>query len=247
MSFLVAGAIIGGGALIAGGSAIHGNRQAKKVEKKVQQQAGQQQIAAANTYNALQQQGRPEMNAQVDRLQSIYDLAQQGMPDEVRSNAEMNIAQSQSQALRDLGERGGGVRGAGMVQGQTNQAYRDLNSQDAQMRMNNTMQVGVQLARAEADAEFYNKLTPYEQMVQQYQALLGASQQNSMLATNMQAQRGQANAQVGMDIGGSIMGLGTAMLGDPTGMMGLAGGGGGSTPQLNANRRIKTTGRPPKL
>jgi len=70
--------------------------------------------------------------------------------------------------------------------------------------------------------------------------MLGASQQNQMLAANLQTQQGQQNLQMGMDVAGA--GLGLAM-GNPSGLMGLAGGGG--SPQLNANNRVATTGIPP--
>lgn len=179
------------------------NRNDLKAPLETAQRTAQNQLlSAAGLYENLGD--RPEMNAQVDRLKSIYDLAQQGMPDEVRSNAEMNIAQSQAQALRDLGERGGGVRGAGMVQGQANQAYRDLNAQDAQMQMDNTMKVGSQLAQAEAMQEAYNKLTPYEQMFNQISGLMGSSQQNQMLASNLQSNLAAQNIAMGADVGGAI-------------------------------------------
>ena len=63
--------------------------------------------------------------------------------------------------------------------------------------------------------------------------MLGASQQNQMLGINMQTQRVQANAQAGMDVGGSLMSLG--MGGMPLGAAGGAGGGGaGMMPQTQS-------------
>ena len=227
MSGIMAG-IAGAGLLISGGSFIHGNRQAKKAEKKVQQQAGQQQLAAANTYSQLQEQGRPDMSARKQRLESIYDIASQGLTGQQRQLAQQDIQRTQATALRDVSSLGGGLRGVGTIQGQSADSMQQLAAKDAQLAQQGMLSAGQMLAGAEGEAEQYNKLLPYEQMVQQYQAMLGASQQNSMLATNMQMQRGQANAQAGMDIGGSLMGLGIGGLpiGGATGTGGGISGGG---------------------
>lgn len=220
MSFLIGSAIIAGtGALIAGGSAIHGNNQAKKAEKKVQKIAGQQQIAAANTAERLQKEGRAEKSAMVDRLLQMYDTG--GLTQEQQQLAQQNIQATQASGLRDVSSLGGGLRGVGQMQGQSANEMQNLAATDANLAQQNRMSIGGMLAQAENEQEAYNKLLPYEQMVNQYQAMLGASQQNQMLGINMQAQRGQANAQAGMDIGGSLMGIG--MGGLPIG--GAAGGG----------------------
>lgn len=223
MSGIMAG-IAGAGLLIAGGSAIAANRQGKKAEQRVQNLAGQQQLAAANTYKQLQEQGRPEMSARQQRLQSIYDIASQGLTGEQRQLAQENIARTQASALRDMSSLGGGLRGVGQIQGQAADAMQNLSVQDANLAQQGMLSAGQMLAGAEGEAEQYNTLLPYEQMVQQYQAMLGASQQNSMLATNMQSQRVQNNAQMGMDIGGSLIGIGAGGL--PIG--GIAGAGVGA-------------------
>ena len=43
--------------------------------------------------------------------------------------------------------------------------------------------------------------------------MLGASQQNQMLAAQMMSNRAAQNTQAGMDIGGSLIGLSGAFLG----------------------------------
>lgn len=220
MSGIMAG-IAGAGLLISGGSAIAANRQGKKAEKKIQQVAGQQQLAAANTYERLQKEGRPEKSAMVDRLLQMYDTG--GLTQEQQQLAQQNIQATQASGLRDVSSLGGGLRGVGQMQGQSANEMQNLAATDANLAQQNRMSIGGMLAQAENEQEAFNKLLPYEQMVNQYQAMLGASQQNQMLGINMQAQRGQANAQAGMDIGGSLMGIG--MGGLPIG--GAAGGGAG--------------------
>ena len=219
--------IAGAGLLISGGSAIAANRQGKKAEKNIQQVAGQQQLAAANTYEQLQKQGRPDMNARMNRLSSIYDIASQGLTGQQRQAAEQNIQRTQATALRDASSLGGGLRNVGQIQGQSADAMQQLAVQDANLAQQGMLSAGQMLAGAEGEAEQYNKLMPYEQMVAQYQAMLGATQQNQMLGLNMQSQRVQNNAQMGMDIGGSLIGIGAGGL--PTGGgAGMFGGGGNS-------------------
>ena len=242
MSGLMAGmaGIAGAGLLISGGSMIASNRQAKNAEKHVRELAGQQQLAAANAYGQLQKQGRPEMSARRQRLESIYDIASQGLTGQQRQLAQQDIQRTQATALRDMSSLGGGMRGVGTIQGQSADSMQQLAAIDANLAQQGMLSAGQMLAGAEGQAEQYNKLLPYEQLQQQYMAMLGASQQNQMLAANLQTQQGQQNLQMGMDVAGA--GLGLAM-GNPSALMGLAGGGG--SPQLNANNRVATTGKPP--
>ena len=232
MSGIMAG-IAGAGLLISGGSMIASNRQAKKAEKHVRELAGQQQLAAANAYGQLQEQGRPEMSARRQRLESIYDIASQGLTGQQRQLAQQDIQRTQATALRDMSSLGGGMRGVGTIQGQSADAMQQLAAKDANLAQQGMLSAGQMLAGAEGEAEQYNTLLPYEQLQQQYMAMLGASQQNQMLGINMQTQRVQANAQAGMDVGGSLMSLG--MGGMPLGAAGGAGGGGaGMMPQTQS-------------
>lgn len=219
-------------------SQIFGKTPAQEAAEK---QAQQQQLAAARAYSELQQQGRPEMSARQQRLQSIYDIASQGLTGEQRQLAQENIARTQASALRDMSSLGGGLRGVGQIQGQAADAMQNLSVQDANLAQQGMLSAGQMLASAEGEAEQYNKLLPFEQLLQQYQALLGASQQNQMLAANIQTQQGQQNLQMGMDVAGAV---GGTLMGNPTALAGLMGGGGG-TQQLNANNRVATTGTAP--
>ena len=232
MSGLMAG-IAGAGLLISGGSMIASNRQAKKAEKHVRKLAGQQQLAAANTYGQLQEQGRPEMSARRQRLESIYDIASQGLTGQQRQLAQQDIQRTQATALRDMSSLGGGMRGVGTIQGQSADSMQQLAATDANLAQQGMLSAGQMLAGAEGEAEQYNKLLPYEQLQQQYMAMLGASQQNQMLGINMQTQRVQANAQAGMDVGGSLMSFGMDNM--PLGAAGGAGAAGaGMMPQTQS-------------
>ena len=199
-------------------------------QENVEKQSQMQQLAAANAYKQLQEQGRPEMSARRQRLESIYDIASQGLTGQQRQLAQQNIERTQATALRDMSSLGGGLRGVGTIQGQSADAMQQLAAKDANLAQQGMLSAGQMLAGAEGEAEQYNTLLPYEQLQQQYMAMLGASQQNQMLAANLQTQQGQQNLQMGMDVAGA--GLGLAM-GNPSGLMGLAGGGvGGSTQSL---------------
>ena len=202
-------------------------------QENVEKQSQMQQLAAANAYKQLQEQGRPEMSARRQRLESIYDIASQGLTGQQRQLAQQNIQRTQATALRDMSSLGGGLRGVGTIQGQSADAMQQLAAEDANLAQQGMLSAGQMLAGAEGEAEQYNKLLPYEQLQQQYMAMLGASQQNQMLGINMQTQRVQANAQAGMDVGGSLMSLG--MGGMPLGAAGGAGGGGaGMMPQTQS-------------
>ena len=192
-------------------------------QEAAEKQAQKQQLAAANAYQQLQQQGRPEMSARKQRLESIYDIASQGLTGQQRQLAQQDIQRTQASALRDISSLGGGLRGVGQIQGQSADAMQNLAAKDAELAQQGMLSAGQMLAGAEGEAEQYNKLLPYEQMVQQYQAMLGASQQNQMLAANLQTQQGQQNLQMGMDVAGAV---GGTLMGNPTALAGLMGSGG---------------------
>ena len=173
------------------------------------------------------------MSARRQRLESIYDIASQGLTGQQRQLAQQDIQRTQATALRDMSSLGGGMRGVGTIQGQSADSMQQLAATDANLAQQGMLSAGQMLAGAEGEAEQYNTLLPYEQLQQQYMAMLGASQQNQMLGINMQTQRVQANAQAGMDVGGSLMSLG--MGGMPLGAAGGAGGGGaGMMPQTQS-------------
>jgi hypothetical protein len=169
------------------------------------------------------------MSARRQRLESIYDIASQGLTGQQRQLAQQDIQRTQATALRDVSSLGGGLRGVGTIQGQSADSMQQLAATDANLAQQGMLSAGQMLAGAEGEAEQYNALLPYEQLQQQYMSMLGASQQNQMLAANLQTQRGQQNMQMGMDIGGSLMGFG---MGNMPG--GAGGGGAGMMPQTQS-------------
>lgn len=217
MSFLIGSAIIAGtGALIAGGSALATRRNRKAAERQATKTAGQQLIAAAKLNKQLQETERPQKTAMVDRLMEMYsgDL---GVTEAQMQLAQENIARGSASALRDVSSLGGGLRNVGQIQGQAADASQQLAATDAQMEQANRLSIGQALAQAEAEAEAYNQLLPYEQKLAEYQSMLGASQQNQMLAAQMISDRAAQNAQMGMDIGGSLIGIGGSLVGTSPG------------------------------
>ena len=145
------------------------------------------------------------------------------MTDQQMGAATNNLNTAQATSMRDLSDIDSGLRGIGRAQAQTADAMTNLAVQDASMAQSGMINVGGQLATAEQGAQDYNELLPYEQMLSEYQGLLGASQQNKMNSINMTGERASNNQQMANDIGGAITNVG---LGGIT--AGLTGGSGGS-------------------
>ena len=223
MSFLVAGSIAAGGLAIQGIGALATSKNRKAPEREMMRLAEQQKIDAGALKGKLDAQGRPVKDAAVNRLSNIYDLASQGMTDQQMGAATNNLNTAQATSMRDLSDIDSGLRGIGRAQAQTADAMTNLAVQDANMAQSGMINVGGQLATAEQGAQDYNELLPYEQMLAEYQGLLGASQQNKINSLNLTGQRASNNQQMANDIGGAITNVG---LGGIT--AGLTGGSGGS-------------------
>jgi hypothetical protein len=205
-------------------------------EKKIKEFAVKQRQRAGELKGQLDATERPQKTAMVDRLLEMYsgDL---GMTSEQKQLAQENIARGEASALRDVSSLGGGLRNVGQIQSQSADASQKMAATDAQMEQQQRMSIGQMLAQAESEAEQYNKLLPYEQMLAEYQNTLGASMQNEMLQSQLVTQRGAQNLQMGMDLWGAGIGLASGNVGA---LAGAAGG--GQTPQLNKNGRMATTG-----
>lgn len=174
-----------------------------------QMQTAAQKKEAADIEAELANRGRPTMTAALDQQKEIVDLAgryaQEGMPEAQRQMAEDNIARSQSQALSGASSLGAGLRALPQAQTQANQGYQQLASQDAQMANNNRSQYLGQmgnLASLQGQAEGYNVLMPYEQKMQEMQALKASSLNNQWNMYQQQIAQGQANQQLAMDAAG---------------------------------------------
>jgi hypothetical protein len=206
---------LAGGAATAGVGALATSKNRKAPEREMMRLAEQQKIDAGIVKGKLDAQGRPVKDAAVNRLSNIYDLASQGMTNEQMGAATNNLNTTQSTTIRDLSEIDSGLRGIGIAQAQTADAMTNLAVQDASMAQRGMISAGGQLATAEQGAQDYNELLPYEQMLSEYQGLLGASQQNKMNSFNMTGQRASNNQQMANDIGGSLMNTGLSMLPTP--------------------------------
>lgn len=203
-------------------------------EKKIAEFAAQQKQRAEQLKSQLDSTDRPQKSAMVDRLLEMYsgDL---GMTSEQKQLAQENIARGEASALRDVSSLGGGLRGVGQVQAQSADASQNMAATDAQMEQQQRVSLGQMLAQAESEAEAYNKLLPYEQMLQEYQSTLGASMQNEMLQSQLITQRGAQNLQMGMDLYGAGIGLASGNVGA------LAGGVGGATTPTTGGVKYDTT------
>jgi cytochrome c1 len=156
--------------------------------------------------------GRPQMQAEVQRLQEIADItgmqARTGMPAAAMEAAQQNIERQQQASLAAATSLGGGMRSISGIGDTTAQQYRALNVQDVAAQQASQQQylgaLGA-LAGAEGRAEAYNVLTPYEQMAAEQQALEGASIQNIMggyqTAYDTAAMRRQQNIEL---VGGGL-------------------------------------------
>lgn len=177
------------------------------------QQAFEQQRQAEILKKELELQGRPTMDAEASRRQQVADLArryaEEGMPEAQRQFAADQIARNQQTQLGAMSNLGAGLRGLGTTQASTTNAYRNLAAQDAMIAQQNQAQylgsLG-QLAGAEAGAEYYNQLLPYEQKVAEMQALQGAGLQNQFGMYNFQYQDKMAKQQAAMNLTGSALG-----------------------------------------
>tara|TARA_R110000803_G_scaffold12293_4_gene35662 strand:+ start:94 stop:1089 length:996 start_codon:yes stop_codon:yes gene_type:complete len=189
-----------------GYSDIFGKQSKADSEAFQREQTINQQTKAASIAAELEEQGRPTMEAAVDRQREIAQIArryaQEGMPEAQRQMAEDNIARSQAQSLAGASSMGAGLRGLGGTQATTVNAYRGLAAQDAQMANNNRTQylnsLGT-LGGLEGQAEQYNTLLPYEQKLSEMQAMQAAALQNQWGMYQSQIAQGQVNQQLAMD------------------------------------------------
>jgi hypothetical protein len=183
---------------------------------------------AARLKKELEAQGRPEMQAAVNRQRQITQMAEgyarEGMPEAQRQMAADNIAGNQQAQFAAASSLGAGLRNLGQIQTSTAQSYRQLNAQDAMAAQANQQQYMAQLGNLgalEGQAEGYNVLQPYAEKVAEMQALLGSSQQNEYNALNLDYQNQMASQQMAVDLfGAGMQGAGQAAGGIATVAMG---------------------------
>lgn len=183
-----------------------------------QENLAQQQIGrAGELQQELEAQGRPEMQAEVDRLSEVASLAEQyareGMPEEQRQAAATDIARNQAMMLGGASSMGAGLRGLGATQASTAQSYRNLAAQDAaiaQQNQNQYLRSLSNLSQAEATQEGFNVIAPYQEKQAEMQALLGSGIQNQMGMLGFNYQNAAQNQQMLMDLGATAAQVGVA-------------------------------------
>lgn len=158
-----------GVANIAGGlvSGITGYFQKRKA-KKLLQAAGEQPL-----YNIPQEILRNQKQAELN--------AQEGMPSQQYNNAMKSIQRSQTNALSGAMDRRSALMALPRLQQQANDAYGNLDSQDAQIRRRNQQtlyNVGNTTAQYRDKAWNTNELQPWQRKYNYGMQLLGAGNQN---------------------------------------------------------------------
>lgn len=175
VSSILMGSLLGNGgpgqgiANAAGGliSGITGLFQKNKA-KKLLRAAGEQPL-----YNIPQEILRNQKQAELN--------AAEGMPSQQYNNAMKNIQESQRNALSGALDRRSALMALPSIQRQTNNAYGNLASQDAQMRRQNQQtlyNVGNTTAQYRDKAWNYNELQPWQRKYNYGMQLLGAGNQN---------------------------------------------------------------------
>jgi hypothetical protein len=177
-------------------------------EKEAARIAEFQKNRATDLRGQLDAQGRPVMDAEVNRLNQLMS-GNLGIADESMQFAETGINRNVSQGMSGVSSLGGGLRQLGQLSQDANNALAGLSAQDAQMRQTNQLNLGQQLGRAEQQAQNFNEIDPYMQMLTEAQALEGASFENQYLAALQKTNR-QASMWEGIGAaGGEVAGLST--------------------------------------
>lgn len=136
------------------------------------------------------------------------NLASTGLPSQVYNNNVNQIQQNFSTGLRMLGGRGVSPFNVNSLIRNNNQAYANLNAQDAQARLQGTQQLmnaNTAIANDQRYAFNVNQLQPYQQTMALAQGLGRAGSQNifnSLTALSQGAMmgvfgRGNSNSQLG--------------------------------------------------
>ena len=198
---------VGWGAEKSGLSDIFG-AQSKRKKKDDQRDLRLQQLQRSGEIEKeLNERGNPQMEANLNRQREITALAsryaRQGMNEPQRQLATQDIERQQASAIQGASSLGAGLRNMGAVEASTAQRYRQLGAQDASIAQQNQgqyLQALSSLGQAEAAAEQYNKLTPYERKLAEMQALRASALQNQFAITQAGIDQGQANQQLAMDV-----------------------------------------------
>lgn len=198
---------------ITGDSMVPGQGRESKSQKLTDfltEQATTQGAEADAIKAELEAQGRPEMSAEVNRREQIASLAKayakEGMPEAQKAFAVGNIERSTSSALSGASTRGSALNTIGDIYGNQQQAFGQLNAQDAAMAQQNQGQyldTLTNLGAAEGVAEGYNKILPYEQKLAEAQALKASSLGMKYQSLYFPYQVDRADQQLALDLVGA--------------------------------------------
>lgn len=154
------------GGLVGGITGLLQKRKAKKLLK----EAGEQPLY--------------QIPQEILRNQKMAELgAQEGMPSQQYNNAMKNIQRSQTNALAGAMDRRSALMALPGIQQQSNNAYGNLASQDAQIRRQNQQtlySIGNTTAQYRDKQWNTNQLQPWQRKYNYAQSLLGAGNQNLM-------------------------------------------------------------------
>jgi hypothetical protein len=129
--------------------------------------------------NPYPQQDVPQ--AVKDNQEIAKQAANEGLPAQVYANASKNIQRGQAAALRSATDRRSGVGLIGQIQGNTTDAFANLDAQNAQARLANQRQlisVNSQAGAYQNQAFDWNQKNKYLQNYQYQMALRGAGNAN---------------------------------------------------------------------
>jgi len=180
----------GVGGLVGAASGWLSQRDKNKPMQFAQQLAREQRMEAMQRKAQASEMGRPVMDAEVNQLKSMYNLAQQGIPDAQRQLAERDIQRGAQDAIAASSGRGGSLNTISQISQSVQDANVGLAAQDAQLAQQGMLKVGNQLAGAMGRQEQFNEISPYQELIAEAQALEASGIQNQFLTSQLQAQRG---------------------------------------------------------
>lgn len=180
-------ALLIGGAAAAAAPAV-ANMFKSPAEKQALQLAERQQGRLGEVRQELNAMGRPIMDAEVNRLNQVL-AGNLGISDVERMQQERMTGRALGQATSGASSMAAGLRGLGSISQSAIDASADMAAQNALMERNNRLQLQRELAGAESRAEYYNEITPFEELRAEEMGLTNAIDQNQYLAALMKSDR----------------------------------------------------------
>lgn len=211
MPIPLAALAIGGG--VASLAPLVGSAFRSPAEKQASRLAGEQDARAKALREGLGD--RPIADAKVNRLNQLM-AGNLGITDAERTAAERGINRSLSQTTSGVSSLGGGLRGLGQMTQAATDSYGNIAAESSRMTQANRLNLGQQLASAEAEAEYFNEITPYMEQLAEIQALEGAANENEYLAALSKTDRLNSLYEGIGQLGGSVAGAAVGMMNPST-------------------------------